>query len=330
MAQGVDVCVIGGGVIGLATAWELHRRGLRVEIFDTPVGRLQASWAGGGILSDLPPGSADARLQPLLADSLERYPAWCEALREASGIDPQYWRCGAHIRQGDLELPSVAQVNNPRLLKSLRQALTLQGVAIHPHTVNEILIRAGRVVGVQATGQSLACDRVVVAAGAWSARLIPQLPVTPIKGEMLLYRARPGLLDHIRLDDDFYLVPRRDGRILAGSTVEPSGFEPLPTVSARVLLHRKACALLPELARVSIEDHWVGLRPGSPQGLPSIGAAPQAAGLFLNTGHYRLGITLAPGSACLLADRMLPLVRDPVPSVGPDVSQAIGVAKYQS
>lgn len=293
-----DVRVLGGGVIGLATAWELVQRGLSVEVFDAPAGTRQASWAGGGILSDLPPGSADARLKPLLADSLAGYSAWCEAVREASGIDPQYWRCGARV--DGVWHPGIAQVRNPRLLKALRQALRFRGAVIH-ETAGDL------------KGQGVA----VIAAGAWSAQLLPVLPVRPVKGEMLLYRAPPGLLSHIVLDGDFYLVPRRDGRILAGSTVEDSGFDAVPTASARAALHRKACALLPVLATMSIENHWVGLRPGSPEGLPFIGSVPGHKDVFCNTGHFRLGITLAPASARLLADRLLQRtpVLDPAPFV---------------
>lgn len=285
MSRSADVRVIGGGIVGLATAWELVQRGMHVEVFDAPAGSRQASWAGGGILSDLPPGSADARLQPLLEDSLTRYPTWCETLREASGIDPQYWRCGARV-DGDWHA-EIAQVRNPRLLKALRQALQFRGVAIHPRAAEPGL-----------------AGITVIAAGAWSAQLVPQLPVQPVKGEMLLYQASPGWLNHIVLDDDFYLVPRRDGRILAGSTVENSGFDPLPTVTARALLHRKACRLLPALASAAIENHWVGLRPGSPHGLPIIGRVEGVANLYCNTGHFRLGITLAPASATRLADAL--------------------------
>lgn len=283
MTGSAHIQIIGGGVIGLATAWELTQRGARVEVFDAPAGTRQASWAGGGILSDLPPGSADARLKPLLDDSLARYPVWCETLREASGIDPQYWRCGAQV-DGRWH-PEIAQVRNPRLLKALRQALRFRGVAIH-----------------ERAAEPHASVITVVSAGAWSAQLLPQLPVRPVKGEMLLYQAPPGLLSRIVLEGDFYLVPRRDGRILAGSTVESSGFDPLPTVHARALLHRKACSLLPELARLSIENHWVGLRPGSPQGLPIIGPVGGSNRLYCNTGHFRLGISLAPASAVRLAD----------------------------
>ena len=312
MSRSADVRVIGGGIVGLATAWELVQRGMHVEVFDAPAGSRQASWAGGGILSDLPPGSADVRLKALLDDSLARYPLWCETLREASGIDPQYWRCGARV-DGDWHA-EIAQVRNPRLLKALRQALRFRGVAIHARPA-----------------EPDASVITVIAAGAWSAQLLPQLPVLPVKGEMLLYQARPGLLNHIVLHDDFYLVPRRDGRILAGSTVEASDFDPLPTVSARALLHRRACRLLPALASASIENHWVGLRPGSPHGLPIIGAVKGATNLYCNTGHFRLGITLAPASAARVVDAITAhehrLSAALCPLSGPAVSGSAAVAK---
>ncbi len=292
-----EIIIVGGGVIGLSSAWELCKAGLRVHVYDTSPGT-QASWAGGGILSPLPPENIEPELKPLLDESLRLFPGWCAELQSLTGIDPQFWRCG--MRAQGRWLPDIAQVRSPRLLAALSSALRLRGAVIHESAVEKILSENGRVTGVQVQGQKVACTQVVVAAGAWSSRLHAAPRVRPIKGEMLLLRGKPGLLEHIVLDDDIYLVPRRDGRILVGSTLEDIGFDSTPTSTARTYLLKRAMRLWPALAGLPIELHWAGLRPRTPNDLPQIGAT-EISGLFLNTGHFRLGITLAPASAQRLA-----------------------------
>src|SRR5512139_3946501 len=111
----------------------------------------------------------------------------------------------------------------------------------------------------------------------------------PMRGQMLLYRLAEQPLSHILYREDFYLIPRLDGHILAGSTVEDVGFDKSTTQDAAAELAAKACALLPELARAPLVKHWSGLRPGSPDNLPVIARHPQFDNLYLNTGHFRYG-----------------------------------------
>jgi glycine oxidase len=150
---------------------------------------------------------------------------------------------------------------------------------------------------------------VVIAGGAWSAALLRDtgldLPVTPVRGQMIQFKARPGLLRHIVLDRDHYLVPRQDGLILAGSTLEHVGFDKSTTQAARDLLRERALQLVPALADCPIVRHWAGLRPGSKDGIPLIDEHPQIRGLYVNAGHYRNGVGMAPASARLLVDRIL-------------------------
>ena len=131
------------------------------------------------------------------------------------------------------------------------------------------------------------------------------LDIQPVKGQMLLLRAEPGLLNQVILKGNTYLVPRRDGRILVGSTVEHAGFDKQPTQAAFDALMSAAVAILPALARAPVERHWAGLRPGSPAGTPVISAVPDAEGLFVCAGHFRNGIVMAPASARLMADLVL-------------------------
>lgn len=303
-----DVVVIGAGIIGLTTARELQRAGLRVCVLDREQPARGASWAGGGMLTPLPPGLGAAPLQPLLRESLALYPALCSELHAATGIDPEYWCCGlSHVtRSGTIEYPQIAQVRNPRLLKALLAHLHAVGVEIRPHCeVTGLEFEQNRLVAVRTMAGTIPCGRAVICAGAWSAQLAG-LPVWPVKGQMLLLRGPPGLLQRIVMNDAVYVIPRRDGRILIGSTLEEAGFDRTPTVAARVGLLEQACGLVSDLRRLPIEDHWAGLRPRPADEAPLIGPDPIKQGLYYNTGHYRLGITLAPASA----RRLLPVLAE--------------------
>jgi len=207
-------------------------------------------------------------------------------------------------------LPDVAQVRNPRLGRALQESLLHQGVRLHEHTeVTGFITRHGAVQGVTTPDGELAAAQVVVAGGAWSAPLLRntgiELPVTPVRGQMIQFQARPGLLQHIVLHRDHYLIPRNDGLVLAGSTLEHVGYDKSVTVEAREQLLQRALALVPALADYPVVRQWAGLRPGSPDGMPIIDEHPEICGLYINTGHFRNGVVMAPASAQLLVDRML-------------------------
>lgn len=220
-----------------------------------------------------------------------------------------------------VRLAAVAQVRNPRLLRALAQALEARGVAIHTRCpVQRLQVAAGRVVALETGTGLLATDGpVVVAAGAWSAGLLAPLgaplPVAPIKGQMLLFEAAPGLIRHVVLQTDRYAVPRRDGRVLFGSTVEQAGFDTTADPATRERLEADAVRLVPALAGARLAAHWAGLRPGSPEGIPVVGRHPAVSNLWVNAGHFRNGVLLAPATAELLADRLLGRVPalDPAP-----------------
>jgi glycine oxidase len=207
-------------------------------------------------------------------------------------------------------LPDVAQVRNPSLCQALSLDLQGQGVTLRENIeVTGIIERAGVVQGVRTSQGELAAPRVVIAGGAWSALLLQatglELPVTPVRGQMIQFDARPGLLNHIVLYRGHYLIPRRDGLILCGSTLEQTGFDNATTPEARALLVQRATGLLPALSDYEVVRHWAGLRPGSPDGVPYIDEHPAIRGLYINTGHFRNGVVMAPASARLLVDRML-------------------------
>lgn len=220
-----------------------------------------------------------------------------------------------------VQMADVANVRNPRLVKALRAALQqMPNVTLHEHcAVSGFIREGGRITGVHTAQGDMYADQVVLAAGAWSGELMKtlgiELPVVPVKGQMILYKCAEDFLPTIVLAKGRYAIPRRDGHILIGSTLEHAGFDKTPTDEALASLKASAIELLPALADAEVVGHWAGLRPGSPEGIPFIGSVPGHDGLWLNCGHYRNGLVLAPASCQLLADLMLgrePIV-DPAP-----------------
>jgi glycine oxidase len=218
-------------------------------------------------------------------------------------------------------MADVANVRNPRLVKSLKAALlALPNVTIHEQCEVSGFIREGdKVVGVQTSAGAVHGDEVVLTAGAWSGDLLKklglELPVEPVKGQMILYKCAADFLPSMVLAKGRYAIPRRDGHILIGSTLEHEGFDKTPTDVALESLKASAVELIPALADAEVVGHWAGLRPGSPEGIPYIGRVPGFEGLWLNCGHYRNGLVLAPASCQLFADVMLgraPII-DPAP-----------------
>lgn len=302
-AMAAEVVVVGGGIIGLSIADELAARGRQVVVLERDVIGRAASWAGGGILSPLPPGSCPPLLQPLLDDSLQRYPEWCAGLQARSSVDPEYWVCGGRYvsTAGVQQLPDLAQVRNPRLLRALAGSLKARGVrVIEGVDVLDWQRDGDHLTGVATTRGTWSCEQAVLAAGAWSGGL-GGLPVRPVKGQMLLLAGAPGQLGEILIGDAVYLVPRRDGQMLIGSTLEEAGFDTTPTEAARNWLLQQAAVLWPPAARLPVIRQWAGLRPAPEGELPLIGPQAGIRGLFNCTAHFRIGITLAPGSAALVA-----------------------------
>ncbi len=229
------------------------------------------------------------------------------------------------INEECLWLSGVCQVRNPRLLQALTRSVRLKGgVIIELASVTELKTAHGNIESISTSqGNKFSAGCYVVTAGAWSQQLLGEhalkLDIWPVRGQILLFKARPGLLDPIVLQehDKFYLIPRRDGHILAGSTLEEAGFDKSSTAEAASMLLSKAHALIPELTEDAIVGQWAGLRPGSPHNIPIIDRHPSIGNLYLNSGHYRYGVTMAPGSARLLTNIIL------------DRSQPLDVAPYR-
>jgi glycine oxidase len=209
----------------------------------------------------------------------------------------------------DLWLPGIAQVRNPRLVAALREAVVRLGGVIHTHCqIEDAAIQTGRVLSLLTNQGSFSADRFVLATGAWSGIGLPGLAGTPnilpVRGQMLLFKLEPGVLESILYRKGLYLIPRRDGHVLAGSTLEDAGFDKSTDIATLQRLHAEATELLPVLGSIQPIRHWAGLRPGSPDNIPVIGRHPDLENVFVNTGHYRYGVTMAPASAELLVDLM--------------------------
>jgi glycine oxidase len=205
-----------------------------------------------------------------------------------------------------LWLPSVGQVRPPHLLKALRSALQLRGIELLERTELKALPPTAQMHSWETLdGRTLHADKFVVTSGAWSFELLRanamKLNIKPMRGQILLYQQPTAGLRHMLYHEGFYMVPRRDGLLLAGSTQEDVGFDTSTTDGVREVLRAKAEAVLPELAHMPILKHWSGLRPGTPENLPTIAEHPQIKNLFLNTGHFLYGLTMGPCSAKMIA-----------------------------
>ncbi|MCO6434985.1 glycine oxidase ThiO [Nitrosomonas nitrosa] len=216
----------------------------------------------------------------------------------------------AYPVENALFLPHIAQVRNPRLLSALRSHVAHLGGRLVEHCeVSKFAVSNQMIHGVISTCGRFGADYVIVTAGAWSGQILGEfalsLDIKPIQGQMLLYKFESPPLTSILLQGSVYLIPRRDGHLLVGSTVEDVGFNKQTTSAARDDLFEQARKLLPQLEGMPLIQHWAGLRPASPQNIPIIGPHPLLKNLFINSGHFRYGVTMAPGSAQLLLNAIM-------------------------
>ncbi|MCA9176256.1 MAG: glycine oxidase ThiO [Planctomycetales bacterium] len=349
MCEQHDVVIVGGGVIGLSIAWELANRGREVCLLERGEPGREASWAGAGMLPDVPTDTDDA-LEQLMAASRGLHEQWAQRLREATGIDNGFhvngalylarsageraslraWQrsCGeagldcswlepdevlqfepalsSDSLRGACRLPREAQVRNPHHLQALTKACQQAGVAIRPQApVVSLELEQGVCRTAQEAFQG---SQVCVAAGPWSRELLAACDWTPdlypVRGQIALLRLPERIITHTLNEGPRYLVPRRDGRVLAGSTEEEVGFDKSTTPEAIAELTRFAYELAPALREAEVERTWAGLRPAAFDGFPYLGRAPHLERIFVAAGHFRNGLTLSTGTAVLLAQLM--------------------------
>ncbi|PXW86415.1 glycine oxidase [Nitrosomonas sp. Nm84] len=208
-----------------------------------------------------------------------------------------------------LFLPDIAQVRNPRLLHALIKRVTqLGGKIIEDCAVNCLNIVHRQVQSIAASCGEFVADYYIVCAGAWSREILGvhalSLDIKPIRGQMLLFKFDTPPVRTIIVQDDLYIIPRRDGHLLIGSTLEDVGFDKQTTASARDHLLKHAQVILPSLCNMPTIRHWSGLRPASPNNTPTIGRHPTIYNLLINSGHFRYGVTMAPASAEILVNEI--------------------------
>ena len=332
MDQVRHVAIAGGGIIGLACALILRRRGLEVTVFEAGEAAKEASWAAGGMLAVDDPGNPFALL-PLSHYSRGVYEEFLQAIEELSGqrvslrtqetvqVLGAEQTVGAGVSLSHDEalrlVPGLADADrhylllqevslDPReLCVALRSATLASGVVLREHE---------RVVSIGAEGQQVLLTTVrgavraaafVNCCGAWADSLDASAEIVPCKGQMLVVAQPAGPpLTRVLRSPDVYLIPRGDGRIVIGATIEHAGYSRQVDPAALSLLRKRAASLWPPAAEAPELASWAGLRPGTADGLPLIGRHEHGGAIarFLAAGHYRNGILLAPGTAYAIAD----------------------------
>jgi glycine oxidase len=346
------IVLVGGGVMGCATALELATRGAReVIVLERAVPGAEASSAAAGMLAAQIESKDDAELDAYVS-ARDAYAAWATELRERTGIDVGHRKSGALViardeqdlavldasvkaqearglaaelldargaravepgvgtNVGAAHFPDEAQVDPPQLLRALVAAVARAHVVVRGGTTVSTLVCEGdRCVGVSLDGREvLRADAVVLAAGSWSS-LVPGVPrevprVRPIRGQLVELDERPPRLGTILFADHAYVVPRGDGRVVCGSTMEDVGHRREVTAAGVHGILSAAIAMAPRLGEAELGRAWSNFRPQAASGAPLVGAAP-LPGLFLATGHHRNGILLARATATAVAAAVL-------------------------
>jgi len=206
---------------------------------------------------------------------------------------------------------SIGQVRNPRLVRAGKKMLELQdNINLQQNTrMTDLLFKNNQLIGIQTERGKFYADQVVIAGGAWSAKLLDGIidvpRIAPVKGQMIVFKAPENLVKRIVLSKGRYVIPRLDGRVVLGSTLEFKDFDKTTNEQTLQELKQEAIRIIPELADYPVEKQWAGLRPGSIDGIPYIGEHPQVKNLFINAGHFRNGIVIGYASCELLKNIIL-------------------------
>jgi len=336
------VLILGGGLMGLAVAHQLARRGRRVTVLSRRRSEA-AGFVAAGMLAPHAEGLSGDQLR-FGQVSLERIPSWVAQIEADSGL-PCGWRstgivvpfksleernryptasCGQALNREQLEreLPGLApewsagllfeqdgQIDNRRqLMRALESACVdrgvqfLEGVEVLSLEQDKQHLQGARVRDAEGTEYTLNSATAILCGGAWSAKLLPELPVFPVKGQMLSLQAPRGALKRVIFGPGTYLVPREDGLLVVGATSEPeAGFEEGLTPQGQSTLQGGIASLLPEATHWPPMERWWGFRPCTPDEGPLLGPSP-IKGLWLACGHHRNGVLMAGATAELIAD----------------------------
>jgi glycine oxidase len=347
-----DVVVIGGGLIGLALAYQLALQQLSVALLEKGQIGQEASAAGAGILSPQAEMEEMSPLTELCLSGRDMFADFIQEIISRTGVDVEFsisgllyaalseeaekeleqrhdWQsacglpCQKLSRSAALELenrlnpevlsalffPKEAYVDNVRLLEALRVACVQLRVRLVTGCQAITLKTEGsKVAGVHTNLGLWPAGKVIIAAGSWSSLVGTSLPyaipIRPARGQMVVIKAPAPILKHVVYSSRGYLVPRRDGRMLSGSTVELVGYDKSVTLEGLHQILTGALGLFPVLRSFTFLTCWAGLRPYCEDGLPVLGAT-EIEGLYFATGHFRNGLLLAPVTAKLMTELVL-------------------------
>ncbi|HQU86782.1 MAG TPA: glycine oxidase ThiO [Pyrinomonadaceae bacterium] len=348
-----EVLIIGGGVIGLTIAREIHQKGIKnITILERGNVGQEASFAAAGMLAPNAETDEAGIFTDFCTESLSLYEKFAENLLDETGVDIELDRSGTlflsftekdssellhryewqkkaglavehfsaqetrriepfvspDVRES-LFFPNDWQVENRKLLRALQKYAELNNIEIVENAeVKNILSENGKVVGAATENEKFFAEKVVLASGAWTSFIKSdnfQMPVVkPIRGQMLAFQTAKRMFDKVIYSARGYLVPRSDGRILIGATVEDAGFDKNIYDFSTEILRENAIEIAPTLANLQIYESWAGLRPFANGGLPILGKFPNAENIFIATAHYRNGILLAPLTAKIMAEKV--------------------------
>jgi glycine oxidase len=325
---------MGGGIIGLSLSIALRKRGATVLVVERGEPGREASHAAGGMLVDCPLETPPV-LQDLASASARMYPEFVHELEVELGMKVDLRDFGTILLVSDEQakhnpafvvrhaLPNPLSEMEPALSPFNGSIVYLKERSVDPQALTAAAIKTAknrgvdfssgdavegvhqsnnRVAGVKTVKTSFSAHKVVNCAGAWAGMIAPvALPTRPVKGQMLcLALPSRNLLRHVVRSAKVYLIPRSDGRLLVGATVEEAGFDKRTVPAMIQRQHHAALELVPQLRDAKILGDWAGLRPGTPDGLPILGET-EVPGYYVATGHFRDGILLSPITAEVMA-----------------------------
>lgn len=349
-----DILIIGGGLIGLSIARELHKKNAgKITIFERSEIGKEASFAAAGMLA---PHAETEKLDDfyyLCEESNNLYPQFAAELfdetdvnieldrsgtlflalnkfdseeigkrfewQKKAGLDVEYLSATETHKLEPFVSPDVLeslyfpnnwQVENRKLLHALHKYCDLKNIEIRENVeITDLIVEGENIIGAKSIEQDYFAEKVILATGAWTSLIKSEnliLPeIKPIRGQMISFHTAKRLFEKVIYSPRGYLVPREDGRILIGATVEDVGFNKDLTQTGIVYLREIAFEIAPSLANLNIYEKWAGLRPISNDSFPILGEFSEIENLFIATAHYRNGILLAPITGKILADKIV-------------------------
>ena len=322
MATSFKINIIGGGVIGCIQAIELRKLGHDVAIYEKNTIGSGSSIFGAGILYPLLPNNYSNEVFDQINKSKKYYSELSEILNSQFDIDIEYLRSGMTVILDDLRdikmwleenelsfstekfrsfnaitIDDVYQINPKKLIQGLQKYLDYLGIEILENNLISTDLKGNFI---DINGKKISGDKFILTSGAWTQDLDKDMrdKIFPVRGQLIEYKNTNHIqLDHILFKDGFYLLQRKNGALIAGSTLENVGFDDNLTDQDLELLKNNAEKIIPELCELEVINHWCGFRPGSKNNIPIIVQDKKIKEKFYNVGHYRYGISMAPASA---------------------------------